>query len=635
MSWLLNLYKTYNANTDQVGMIEKKHNGQEYTLLPIAHTTQNAHIEVRVTEDGEFHSAELIPKSDANTLIPTTEASSSRAGAIVSPYPLHDKLNYVAGDFVRYGGIIKNEEPFRAYIFQLAEWAESKYAHPKVKSIYNYLKKETLIEDLSKDGKSIVLDASGKLISGWDKKFETLYSEKPLIFSTVTGGQESAFVRFTVHNPEKTMQNVWKDSDVYESFICYYKEKLGDEDFCFVTGEKAPATERHANKIRNSGDKAKLISGNDTNGFTFRGRFTKANEVASISYDASQKAHNALKWLINKQGKTIDNRVFLVWGNEHLNVPDPLEDSFSLASLRPTALEETKKTNTLHDYANEVSKAISGYRNDLSTKAAINIMVLDSATTGRLAVLYYREVDGNRYLDKLQNWHTSSAWTHRYRKNDEGEYVSFYGAPATKDIAFAAYGPRASDKLIKGLMERMLPCVLDGRSIPRDIVKSAFYRASNPTGMEKWEWEKTLSIACALINQKEGLSVSLEKENNDRDYLFGRMLAIADVFERNALGNEITRATNATRYMNTFSKHPERTWKVIQENLQPYQVRLGAKATYFTRQIDEIASRIGSEKFNNTPLSGKYLLGFYSQRHELYQKKETSQETAESAEKGE
>lgn len=211
---------------------------------------------------------------------------------------------------------------------------------------------------------------------------------------------------------------------------------------------------------------------------------------------------------------------------------------------------------------------------------------------------------------------------HRYRKNNNNEYVEFLGAPSSRDIAFAAYGPKASDKIVKGLMERMLPCVIDDRNIPLDIIRSALQRASNPISMERWEWEKTLSVACALINKREGYRVTLDKENNDRDYLFGRLLAIADVLERQALGREETRASNAIRYMNSFSKHPARTWKTIQDSLQPYQARLGTKANYLSSLIDEVASRIKIEDFNNRSLSGKYLLGFYSQRHELYQKKD-------------
>lgn len=624
MSWLLNLYETYEANLDHVGIIEKKYNDKEFTLLPISHTTQNAHIEVNITEDGEFHSAVIIDKSDASTLIPCTEESASRAGAKIAPYPLHDKLSYVAGDFVAYGGKIKKEEPFTYYIAQLEEWANSPYGHDKVKSIYKYLSKKQLIHDLV-DEKVLFLDANGRLIDKWEKTYEALHGEKPAIFSVVSGGQESAFIRFNVHSPNDILTKIWKDKDVYDSFTRYYNELLSDEDLCYIAGESLPSTDRHANKIRNAADKAKLISANDTSGFTFRGRFNKSNEVASISYEVSQKAHNALKWLIHRQGKIVDQRVFLVWENDDTNTPDPTEDTFSLV---PVTAEKSKKISfTNQEFAGEVAKALDGYRNDLKQRSNINIIILDSATTGRLAVLYYRNMEKELYLDRLAKWHSTCVWLHRYRKNDQGEFVQFYGAPATKDIAFAAYGPRANEKVVKGLMERMLPCIIDERNIPLDIVKSAFYRASNPVSMDKWEWEKTLSIACALINKKEGYNLALDTEKNDRDYLFGRLLAVADVLERRALGLDETRASNAIRYMNSFSKHPARTWKTIQDSLQPYQARLGTKGLYLSKLIDEIASKMDYEGFNNKPLSGKYLLGFYSQRHELYQKKDNNEAT--------
>lgn len=615
MSWLLNLYETYEANSDLVGTIEKKYNGQEYTLLPVSHTTQNAHIEVTVTENGEFHSAQIIVEN-ANTLIPCTEKSSSRAGSVIAPYPLHDKLSYVAGDFITYGGKVKGEEPFSHYIKELENWANSPCAVDKVRSIYKYLRKGRLIRDLV-DQRILYVDHNNSLLDKWEGK-----DEKPLIFSAVQGGQESAFVRFNVHSPTKTLIDVWKDPEMYASFINYYRNLLSDDDLCYVTGRILPSTDKHANKIRNSGDKAKLISANDTSGFTFRGRFTSSNEVASISYEVSQKAHNALKWLIHRQGKTIDQRVFLVWGNDELYVPDPAEDTYA---LDPVSIIQVNKTNTLQELAREVSKALDGYRNNLSTQSNVTIMVLDSATTGRMAVLYYRNMDKHLYLDKLATWHSTCVWLHRYRKNELGEFVEFLGAPATKDIAFAAYGPKASEKVVKGLMERMLPCIVDGSKIPQDIVSSAFHRASNPVALEKWEWEKTLSIACALINKREGISVALDLETDDRSYLFGRMLAVADVLERRALGAEEQRASNAIRYMNSFSKHPARTWMTIQQGLQPYQARLGTKATYWTKIIDEIAYKFKPDDFNNKPLSGKYLLGFYSQRHELYQKKENSE----------
>ncbi|MFZ7131150.1 MAG: type I-C CRISPR-associated protein Cas8c/Csd1 [Eubacteriales bacterium] len=622
MSWLLNLYETYESNLDLVGIVEKKYNDEEYTLLPISHTTQTAHIEVDITEDGEFHSARVVEKKEGITLIPTTEDSSNRAGAKVAPYPLHDKLIYVAGDFIAYGGKIKNENdnPFDSYIKQLENWCQSPYANSKVKSIYHYLSKRQLIEDLVQE-KILYIDDKGLLIQKWDdKKYKSMIEKKPEIFTVLSGEIVGAFIRFNVYSPSKVLEKVWKDTDMYQSFILYYKDKLNQDDLCYVTGKSLPSSDKHANKIRNSGDKAKLISANDSSGFTFRGRFDKSNEVASISYDVSQKAHNALKWLIQKQGKIVDQRVFLVWCNDEISIIDPNEDtSFILPGV---AISTERISYTNQELAREVSKALGGYKNNLSSKSDVNIIILDAATTGRLAVLYYRNMEKNLYLDRLAKWHSTCTWLHMYRKDKENKNIKFYGAPATKDIAYAAYGTKANEKVIKELMERLLPCIIDDRNIPLDIVKSAFYRASNPGSMEKWEWEKTLSITCALINKKEELNMALDKENNDRDYLFGRLLAIADVLERRALGSDDPRSSNAIRYMNSFSQHPERTWKTIQASLQPYQAKLGAKGLYLSMIIDEVASRINYDDFNNRPLSGKYLLGFYSQRHELYQGKE-------------
>ncbi len=625
MTWLLNLQETYDANIKEVGEIKKNRFNREYMLLPIAHTTQNAHIEVKITEEGEFHVANVIDKDEASTIIPSTVDSASRAGAVVSPYPLHDKLMYTAGDFTKYGGKVGKNDPFEAYIEQLREWAHSSYSNNRLKAIYNYLKKGQLIQDLVKN-KVLFLDEDEKLIKRWDKKYEELYEGRPKIFSVVTGDQDSAFIRFAIHSPTETVLKPWRDKEMFDSFIKFYERKVGNEDICYVTGEVLPSTDKHANKIRHAADKAKIISGNDTSGFTFRGRFNKSNEVASISYNASQKAHNALKWLIEKQGKVIENRVFLIWGNKKIEIPDLQENSFLLGAQLN---EDVTLATTNYEYAVQFSKAIDGYKHNLNFKSNINILVIDSATTGRMAILYYRNIDMDLYFQRLKDWHTSCVWLHQYLKNDENKWIDFIGAPSTRDIAFAAYGSNANEKIVKGLIERMLPCILDGRKVPRDIILNAFHRASNPVSMDRWEWEKTLSIACALINIKERLDVTLDKTNEDRDYLFGRLLAVADVLERSAMDKEEGRSTNAIRYMNSFSTHPARTWKTIQESIQPYQAKFGKRATYYTKIMDEIGSKLRIEDYNDQPLSGIYLLGMYSQRHELYKKKDREENTQE------
>ena len=67
-------------------------------------------------------------------------------------------------------------------------------------------------------------------------------------------------------------------------------------------------------KIRNEGDGAKLISANDKENYTFRGRFIDKEQAFAIGAETSQKAHNALKWLIRKQGHSFDTLSMITWG---------------------------------------------------------------------------------------------------------------------------------------------------------------------------------------------------------------------------------------------------------------------------------------------------------------------------------
>src|SRR5699024_11933284 len=103
-------------------------------------------------------------------------------------------------------------------------------------------------------------------------------------------------------------------------FIEFYEDKNEEEEgLCYVTGEKkAMLTTQHGARIRNAGDMAKLISANDRTGFTYRGRFHDAQEAVQVGYDVSQKSHQALRWLVHRQGTFIDSRYLIAYAGEHL-----------------------------------------------------------------------------------------------------------------------------------------------------------------------------------------------------------------------------------------------------------------------------------------------------------------------------
>ncbi|WP_354005778.1 type I-C CRISPR-associated protein Cas8c/Csd1, partial [Aeromonas caviae] len=138
------------------------------------------------------------------------------------------------------------------------------------------------------------------------------------------------------------------------------------------------------------------------------------------------------------------------------------------------------------------------------------------------------------------------------------------GAPAPRDIAEAAYGRRLDDKLSKATVERLLPCIIDGSQLPRDLVETTTRRARNRVGFkEHLEWEKCLGIACALFrghNKQRNYQMALEQDRITRDYLYGRLLAVAENIESQALfvaGEK--RDTMAARLMQRFADRPYST----------------------------------------------------------------------------
>ena len=116
--------------------------------------------------------------------------------------------------------------------------------------------------------------------------------------------------------------------------------------------------------------------------------------------------------------------------------------------------------------------------------------------------------------------------------------------------------------------------------------------------------------------------MALEEERATRDYLYGRLLALADSIEGFALTQaETNRDTTAARLMQRFADRPFSTWRNIELALTPYKSRLKAseKGAGFLwkreKLLDEIQCLFQSDDFtDDRPLSAEFLLGFHGQR---------------------
>ncbi|HOT76363.1 MAG TPA: type I-C CRISPR-associated protein Cas8c/Csd1, partial [Candidatus Wallbacteria bacterium] len=147
--------------------------------------------------------------------------------------------------------------------------------------------------------------------------------------------------------------------------------------------------------------------------------------------------------------------------------------------------------------------------------------------------------------------------------------------------------------------------------------------------MEMWEWKKTLSIACALYRkykidyEGQEFEMALDVTRKTRDYLYGRLLALADSIEQWALDrSKEDRLTNAARLMQRFADRPFSTWRTIELALKPYEARLGGVSRKRRSMISEVMTMFNPEDFNSDKkLSGEFLLGYHCQIEALKNKK--------------
>ena len=625
MSWISKLNETYERCVGQSQFADNP-------LVPIYHSEQQAHIEITLGNAGVFRGATVVPKEKIT--IPVTESSAGRTSGPV-PHALCDKLFYLApfDRLTKEDRIAPASTPiarpipnpgFMPYVHQLRRWVEFA-PHPYLKAILAYVERGTILADLIKAG-ILHADSDGGLLLEWPDVAAT-----PDLFKYLPPndrGQLAAFVRWRIELEQSQSEpKVWLNRELQDSWQRYCDNLVvgGERDLCMVTGRLLTRAVNHPKRIRHGADNAKLISATDTSGFTYHGRFENAEQACAVGVSTTQRAHNTLRWLIARQGFRFGSQAIVAWSVSGSELPSILADTSELyPGQSPSTILSESCEDLGYDPAMKLRSLIRGYRTELPAQDNVVILALDSAVPGRMAITYFRELGGSEFLDRVLTWHEQTAWP-----QDMGKERRFVGAPSPEQIAYVAFGKNLDDRLKRATIERLLPCILDARPVPLDLVNACFHRVCRRAGKAYWEWERALGIACSMIRssrREENYSMTLEPERRSRSYLFGRLLAVAERIESYGiwLGNEDSpnRSTAAERLMQRFSEKPCETWVKIEISLRPYLRRIRARRppAHFslTNKIDEVVGLFNADDFTKSgPLEPEFLLGYHCQRAAL------------------
>lgn len=594
MGLLQRAIETYDASAALAGVYREGHE----PLAPISHITANAHIEIRLNEQGKFRGARLLTKKEGRTVIPVTEKSGGRTSGLAA-HPLCDQIKYVAPD---------DEEAHDLYLRELCAWEESDYAHPILSAVRAYVEGKTIITDLLNCG--II-------------KANTVHEDKTI----------KQMIRWRVDGCEPEEPDCWKNKKLFSLFQDYYDSVICDRDhvLCMVSGKNDLTVLQHPSGIIAKPFKAKLISFNE-DGFTYRGRFIEDWQAATVGYIASQKAHNALRWLAADQGvrEGASTRTFLCWNPEGKTIPRPMR------RVRSAEAEPVRKPS---EYKKQLQGTLLSFRKDHQLKDTDRAVLvsLDAATTGRLAVTYYNEIGLGTFLRRMEDWDGHCCW-----------YAGKLGIQAMSllDIVDCAFGVERDKKLttdgnILGQhLQRLLHCKMDGGIFPLDILRALTQRASSPLGYEKANWRRILRTACAALQKyrydtKQGgneMAWALDKKN--RSFQYGRLLAAMERLEEDYYSKtQEGRQTNAIKYMSEFKRRPFTVFERVNQHLQlAYLGRVEPwQAARYKRLVGEIVGilREFPEEELNRPLEDIYLMGYELQRNAFFTKNDTDDNTEE------
>ena len=595
MSILHDLIRTYDANAEFAGVPVDK--GEP--LCPVSHFIYNAQIEITLDADGNFISATAVDKAEQRTIIPVTEASSSRTRNANAAHPLCEQLEY----------LIQNEASvkYNAYKKELSAWCRSDESHPFVETVHSYITSGTILMDLAL-ANLIALTEDGELEKG--RINGTEYAK--------------CLVRWRINNGNQSIAS-WECLPLFEAYQNYYnKYCLKNIGVCYLTGKTVPLASVFDKGMVLSCSGAKLVSANDSYGFTYRSFISEPRQIAQIGYEAAQKMHRALRWIANHNGVYIGSRLYVTWcPTENVHI-DP-------ANL----FDETDNAIVMNvsDYRKRLYRAIKGYSLRLPEDADVIVASFDAATTGRLAVTQYSPLSSSDFLCRLQNWYETCCWPHYYhgiKPVKPAELVTYaYGTQRTSEIGTAYM--EANELVVKKTVQALYNAILYGSTLPYEMVRELMMQARHLEKYERFVREQMLVLACSAIRKyyndrakKEVWTMMLDIEKKDRSYQFGRLLAVYEKIERDTYDVDEKREPQAIRLQTAFMDHPMRTTMILKRSIDYYLGKLQPwLRSWYRKQIDQIMSVIAEapEAELNRPLMEGFLLGYSLQRLDMVTRK--------------
>lgn len=351
------------------------------------------------------------------------------------------------------------------------------------------------------------------------------------------------------------------------------------------------------------GTGAPLVSFNET---AYESYGKKRGENAPISVDAEFKSSSALKYLLRSrmQRLRIADAVTVFWAEKK----SPVE-TFMRQVLNPS-VDDKEATIPVQKFLETVQKG--KLPSEIEADGELRFYILGfSVNKARLALRFWYACSVSELMERLRN-HFKCLEMERSNRD-----IPFPGiwhllketARETKDISPVLGGALTSS-------------ILTGANYPQNLYQGVLGRIRADQRINYLR----ASILKAVLqrNHKKEVPMSLDTKRREIAYLLGRLFAVLEKAQLDALGKVNT--TIKDRFFSAASATPASVFPRL-IRLSQHHIEKAEYGHVSDRYISEIMENIESFPAHmNLQEQGLFAIAYYHQKNALYRKKETKPE---------
>ncbi|MGZ8258908.1 MAG: type I-C CRISPR-associated protein Cas8c/Csd1, partial [Methylotenera sp.] len=352
----------------------------------------------------------------------------------------------------------------------------------------------------------------------------------------------------------------------------------------------------------------------------------KKGKNASVGTNAAFKYATALNYLLrkdntNKQRLKIGDAVTIFWAESADSTDAEMAESFMSEAISPPT--DTQEAASLASVLQQVSQGVPLQTLRPSLNPATKFYILGlSPNAARISIRFW-------YVSTLAEM-TQRIAQHYHDLHLEPQWGN--GLPEIWKLTYATApiynGKTKADEISPQLAGGLARAIFTGQNYPQSLLAQVLLRMRSD-GVVNFI---RVSLCKAVINRQirlnqltntKELSMSLDVEEKNVAYRMGRLFAVLESIQKQALGKDIN-ATIRDRYWGAASATPALVFPMLIRNAMNHLAKVRKDdadkkhlASFFDWQIRDIENGMPTSWPRNLNLQdqGRFAIGYYHQRY--------------------